>query len=897
MRLIACACAAMCALALLVPPPAAAEGPNAILKPTGYDLNTVPRGDDTSNYVVNLPFSMNWNGTSYTNIYINMNGNCTFGAAYSGYNPSTTLAGTNLSILAPFWADIDTRNTATGQVTYSSTAVGTTPQVNGHPAFLVNWINVAAYNNQASPLNSFQLVIVDRSDTGAGNFDFMYNYDKVTWDIATSASTYRARAGWARTGTSYELAGSGVAQASASTLLDASPSATSLIQNSMNSEGQLGRYVWQVRNGAAPNMLPHVTAVDRVLEGNSSGGYTGYAGTGDATATDEDGTVASLTNNRPAFLPLGATSVTWTATDNVGGTSTALQSIVVADTTAPTNPTLSSPSHTTSTWSASPSVTTDSSGSSDLCSGVQGFSYEWFRDAAGTPDATLDPSVTTTTTTVTTTTVDSQTFATATWPTGWTRSNATYLRLTNTAGRNHGTYAAEAWASSNTRRTVNYYRDYNLAGYSSATLSFWDNVSALAGGGDYAMVEYSTNGGTSYTTLQNLTAASPWTRRNYALPVGGTVRVRFAASVAGAGEYADWDDVEVNGYTSTTSVATTTHTVASLADGRWYFGLRTQDNAGNWATTASLGPFLIDTVAPVTTDNAPAGWQTSPVAVALTPTDAGTLVATRYKLDIAGWADYAAPVSVSAEGTSTLQYYSVDAAGHIESTRTATVRIDTVAPSVPTSLAASADTTSSVELTWEASTDSVSGVDLYEVLRDGVVIDYAYDTYYDDVGLESGTEYSYEVRAVDVAGNRSAACPAASVRVPYNELQLTLDTLTVTFDSVDPGTRAAKAVAVTASVSGVGTVPYELLCSAQDFVRTEPGASVLLPAQALAFTTSGEVNHPELPFSTAQYSVDTNVGASSTWRKDYVFGYALDVPWDIDPGTYTTKVTYTVVTR
>jgi len=209
-RLIALACAALCALALSAPAPAVAEGPNAILKPTGFDANVVPRGDDTSNYVVNLPFSMNWNGTSYTNIYINMNGNCTFGAAYSGYNPSTTLAGTNLSILAPFWADVDTRNTASGQVTYSSTAVGSTPLVDGRPAFFVNWINVAAYNAQASPLNSFQLVIVDRSDTGAGNFDVMYNYDKVTWDIATSASTYRARAGWARAGTSYELAGSGV---------------------------------------------------------------------------------------------------------------------------------------------------------------------------------------------------------------------------------------------------------------------------------------------------------------------------------------------------------------------------------------------------------------------------------------------------------------------------------------------------------------------------------------------------------------------------------------------------------------------------------------------------------------------------------------------------------------
>ncbi len=98
--------------------------------------------------------------------------------------------------MAPFWADIDTRNTATSQVTYSSTVAGSIPQFNGRNAFFVNWINVAAYNNQAAPLNSFQLVLVDRSDTGAGNFDFMFNYDQITWDIATAASTHQG-ARWA----------------------------------------------------------------------------------------------------------------------------------------------------------------------------------------------------------------------------------------------------------------------------------------------------------------------------------------------------------------------------------------------------------------------------------------------------------------------------------------------------------------------------------------------------------------------------------------------------------------------------------------------------------------------------------------------------------------------------
>lgn len=141
---------------------------------------------------------------------------------------------------------------------------------------------------------------------------------------------------------------------------------------------------------------------------------------------------------------------------------------------------------------------------------------------------------------------DAQAFDSATWPTGWTRSDATYVRLTNAAGREHATYGVEAWANSTTRRTVNFYRDYDLTGYATATLSFWENVSALAGGTDYARVEYSTDSGATWTQLDNRTAVSGWAQQSYSLPVGGNVRVRFSASVNAPTEYADWDEITVH---------------------------------------------------------------------------------------------------------------------------------------------------------------------------------------------------------------------------------------------------------------------------------------------------------------------------------------------------------------
>ena len=289
---------------------------NAIVTPTHYADNVVARGDDTNNLVVNLPFAMNWLGTSYSQIYINMNGNCTFVDPYCDSTHTETYKSHHLNttqyynspnpylpIIAPFFADVDTSNGGSGQATYSS--VTTPPTINGRNAFIVSWINVMAYNGGAASAStdSFQMVIVDRSDTGAaGNFDLMFNYNTITWDTgsATASQLGRAVAGWSTAqglNGSYELGGSLAPMAGPSALLDSSAASTSLVQNSLNSGGVLGRYVWQVRNGAAPNSVPVITVTNRTLEGNSSTGYTGYTASNDATATDVDGTMWALTTN------------------------------------------------------------------------------------------------------------------------------------------------------------------------------------------------------------------------------------------------------------------------------------------------------------------------------------------------------------------------------------------------------------------------------------------------------------------------------------------------------------------------------------------------------------------------------------------------------------------------
>jgi len=888
--------ASLVVLGLSAPSIARAAGPNAILTPTGYDTNNtqIPRGDDTANQVVGLPFTMNWNGTNYTQVYINMNGNVTFGSGYTGYNPNPALSTLGQDMMAPFWADVDTRNTTLGNVSYSNITSGSVPTVDGHAAFFVNWIDVGRFNYTTAGntvTDSFQLVIVDRSDTGAGNFDFMFNYDEIAWDQATSSSTRRARVGWSRAdGTAFELPGSGTAQASASALLDTASASTSLIQNSLDSGGQLGRYVWQVRGGVVPNFLPVVSVVDRVLEGNVANGYVGYTGSGDATASDYDGFITSFLSTLPGTLPMGDTQAIWTATDNRGGVTTATQTVTVRDTVPPENPTPWSPTNLTGVWYTTDDVGLRWRSATDTCTGVAGYSYSWSRDVPALPDATIDPSLTTTFTTV----VNNQTFDTTPLPSDWTSTSPTYIRMTNVAARTQGTYAVELWANNNTRRSYSFTRAYDLTEYSDATLTFWENVVGFGGGTDYSRVQYSTDG-VNFTTLRpDVTASAAWTQRVYPnLPTGSTVWVRFSGSLNRTTEYINWDNISVSG--TTTGVDMT----SAPGEGTWYFNVRSADNAGNWSTSSNVGPFLIDGTAPVTTSNAPSGWSTSTVNVTLTPTDLGSGVAyTRYKLDAAAVATYTAAVPVSADGTHTLLFWSVDQRGNVESTRTAQIRVDKVAPTTPTVFSASAVSTSSVEVTWTVSTDSISGLFAYGVYRDGSLVATSATTMYTVTGLNPGQTYAFSVAALDVAGNWSARTASKNETLPASEIWMSLSPTSFDFGVMDPGTSSAISSGTVVTVGGVGLLNYDLTCSASDFSNlTTPTTTPTMPIGFMTYATRGWKITPVTPFTTTAALVNTSAGTKYVWQHPYVFDYTLNMPWTYEPGAYTTGVRFTAVPR
>lgn len=129
---------------------------------------------------------------------------------------------------------------------------------------------------------------------------------------------------------------------------------------------------------------------------------------------------------------------------------------------------------------------------------------------------------------------------------------------------------------------------------------------------------------------------------------------------------------------------------------------------------------------------------------------------------------YTWDTSKVSNGNHTITATAYDATGNTSvSTITVTIaNADTIPPSIPTTLSATAAAYNKVNLTWTASTDNV-GVAGYYVVRNGITIaNLGNVTSYSDTSVLASTSYNYYVMAYDAAGNVSTASTTASVITP-----------------------------------------------------------------------------------------------------------------------------------
>ena len=124
-----------------------------------------------------FPSGVNYYGSSYTDAWVNNNGNVTFNAAVSTYTPLPFPISAQ-PMLAPFWGDVDTRagdvnGNGGDEVYYFVDAV--------YGEFIATWFEVGYYSASTDKLNSFQLIMTNRDDVTPGDFDFQYRYNRCEW--------------------------------------------------------------------------------------------------------------------------------------------------------------------------------------------------------------------------------------------------------------------------------------------------------------------------------------------------------------------------------------------------------------------------------------------------------------------------------------------------------------------------------------------------------------------------------------------------------------------------------------------------------------------------------------------------------------------------------------------
>jgi hypothetical protein len=184
--------------------------------PRGYGTSCMPPNDDGSwpadtvglDLTPAFPHGLHFYAGSYTRGWVNNNGNLSFHAALSTYTPSA-FPGAPQPMIAPYWADVDTRNMVTCDAAgypsgggYPCGATCSDPQSDGvwwsltPGQMVVTWDQVGYFLCQLSPVMSFQMILTAQgctatTPTDAGvtgiDFDIEFRYSQCGWEAGDAS--------------------------------------------------------------------------------------------------------------------------------------------------------------------------------------------------------------------------------------------------------------------------------------------------------------------------------------------------------------------------------------------------------------------------------------------------------------------------------------------------------------------------------------------------------------------------------------------------------------------------------------------------------------------------------------------------------------------------------------
>jgi subtilisin family serine protease len=213
---------------------------------SGYvdcNASSMSASDDGSIGPVDVGFSVNWFGTSYSSIYINNNGGFVFndgGGDFTSYRGVDLQTATRPYVL-PLFTDIDTRYTD-GVVTF-----GPLDNANPSAGFCINWVDVGEYQGTEEDY-SFQVIM---TNLGGGQIDLEFNYDRVS--VPTNSSNQTFEVGYTAGNASDYLVLADSTEASATV-------ANRLVANKFPASCTVaGRYIYEIRSSGTPTPGPTPT--------------------------------------------------------------------------------------------------------------------------------------------------------------------------------------------------------------------------------------------------------------------------------------------------------------------------------------------------------------------------------------------------------------------------------------------------------------------------------------------------------------------------------------------------------------------------------------------------------------------------------------------------------------
>ena len=137
------------------------------------------RNDDGFSGPIALGYTLqNFFGNDYSSIFVNNNGNITFTSGLSDFTPDGPQGATQ-PVIAPFFADVDTRGAGSGVVHINQSIANET---------IITWDHVGYYDGHDDKLDTFQLVLRGAGfNTPAGEGQIGFFYGDMQWETGDAS--------------------------------------------------------------------------------------------------------------------------------------------------------------------------------------------------------------------------------------------------------------------------------------------------------------------------------------------------------------------------------------------------------------------------------------------------------------------------------------------------------------------------------------------------------------------------------------------------------------------------------------------------------------------------------------------------------------------------------------